>query len=134
MEAQVRLDKYLWAIRVYKTRTEAADACRSGKVSVNGTESKASRDIKAGDVVSVRKGSVHFQYRVILPVGNRVGAKLVPEFAEDITPQEELDKLNAPFETIYIRRDRGTGRPTKKERRDLDRLMDDRKGVRSGDS
>ena len=79
MEAQVRLDKYLWAIRVYKTRTEAADACRSGKVSVNGTESKASRDIKAGDVVSVRKGSVHFQYRVILPVGNRVGAKLVPE-------------------------------------------------------
>ena len=73
MEAQVRLDKYLWAIRVYKTRTEAADACRSGKVSVNGTESKASRDIKAGDVVSVRKGSVHFQYRVTLPVGNRVG-------------------------------------------------------------
>ena len=125
MESQVRLDKYLWAIRVYKTRTEAADACRSGKVSVNGTESKASRDIKAGDVVSVRKGSVHFQYKVILPVGNRVGAKLVPEFAEDITPQEELDKLNAPFETVYIRRDRGTGRPTKKERRDLDRLMDD---------
>ena len=106
MEQQVRIDKFLWSIRVYKTRTEAADACRSGKVSVNGAEAKASRDIKAGDT-------------------NRVGAKLVPEFAEDITPQEELDKLNAPFETVYVRRDRGTGRPTKKERRDLDRLMDD---------
>ncbi len=125
MEQQVRIDKFLWSIRVYKTRTEAADACRSGKVSVNGAEVKASRDVKAGDTVSVRKGSVHFQYRVIVPIGNRVGAKLVPEFAEDITPQEELDKLNAPFETVYVRRDRGTGRPTKKERRDLDRLMDD---------
>ena len=124
-EQQVRIDKYLWSIRVYKTRTEAADACCSGKVSVNGAEAKASRDVKAGDIVSVRKGSVHFQYRVIVPIGNRVGAKLVPEFAEDITPQEELDKLNAPFETVYIRRDRGTGRPTKKERRDLDRLMDE---------
>lgn len=114
MEQQVRIDKFLWSIRVFKTRTEAADACRSGKVSVNGVEAKASRDVKAGDTVSVRKGSVHFQYRVIVPVGNRVGAKLVPEFAEDITPQEELDKLNAPFETIYVRRDRGTGRPTKR--------------------
>ncbi len=125
MEAQVRIDKFLWSIRVYKTRTEAADACKSGKVEVNGQEAKASRDIKAGDVITVRKGSVHFQYRVIVPIGNRQGAKLVPEFAEDITPQEELDKLNAPFETIYIRRDRGTGRPTKKERRDLDRLMEE---------
>lgn len=125
MEEQVRIDKFLWSVRVYKTRTEAADACRSGKVSVNGTEAKASRDIKAGDVLTVRKGSVHFQYKVLVPVSNRQGAKLVPEFVEDITPQEELDKLNAPFETIYVRRDRGTGRPTKKERRDLDRLMDE---------
>ncbi len=125
MEQEVRIDKYLWSIRVYKTRTEAADACRSGKVQVNGIEVKASRDIKAGDVITVRKGSVHFQYRVLVPVSNRQGAKLVPEFAENITPQEELDKLNAPFETVYVRRDRGTGRPTKKERRDLDRLMDE---------
>ena len=125
MEQEVRIDKYLWSIRVYKTRTEAADACKSGKVQVNGIEVKASRDIKAGDVITVRKGSVHFQYRVLVPVGNRQGAKLVPEFAENITPQEELDKLNAPFETVYVRRDRGTGRPTKKERRDLDRLMDE---------
>ena len=130
MEAQVRLDKYLWAIRVYKTRTEAADACRSGKVSVNGTESKASRDIKAGDVVSVRKGSVHFQYRVILPVGNRVGAKLVPEFAEDITPQEELDKLNAPgaTEAQAVRPKRRGATSTASWTNCY------RKGVRSGDS
>ena len=125
MEQEVRIDKYLWSIRVYKTRTEAADACRSGKVQVNGIEVKASRDIKAGDVITVRKGSVHNQCRVLVPVSNRQGAKVVPEFAENITPQEELDKLNAPFETVYVRRDRGTGRPTKKERRDLDRLMDE---------
>lgn len=124
MEAEVRIDKFLWSIRVYKTRSEAADACKSGKVEINGTEAKASRAVKAGDVIGVRKGSVHFSYKVLIPIGNRQGAKLVPEFAEDITPQSELDKLNAPFETVFIRRDRGTGRPTKKERRDLDELME----------
>ena len=120
-----RIDKFLWSIRVYKTRTEATEACKSGKVEVNGIEAKASRLVKAGDMITVRKGSVHFQYRVIIPIGNRQGAKRVPEFAENLTPQSELDKLNAPFETIFVRRDRGTGRPTKKERRDLDKLMDE---------
>jgi len=119
-----RIDKFLWSIRVFKTRTEATDACRSGKVSVNGQEVKASKEIKEGDVVSVRKGSVHYQWRVLLPIGNRQGAKNVPQYAEDITPQEELDKLNAPFETIFVKRDRGTGRPTKRERRDIDKLME----------
>lgn len=119
-----RIDKFLWSIRVYKTRSEATEACRSGKVNVNSQEAKASKDIKEGDIIDVRKGSVHFQYRVLVPVGNRQGAKNVPQFAEDITPQSELDKLNAPFETIFVRRDRGTGRPTKKERRDLEKLMD----------
>lgn len=120
-----RIDKFLWAIRVYKTRTEATEACRNGHVNVNGQSVKASKEIKEGDMVSVRKGSVHYQWRVILPVGNRQGAKNVPLYAEDITPQEELDKLNVPFETIFVRRDRGTGRPTKKERRDLDRLLEE---------
>ena len=120
-----RIDKFLWSIRVYKTRTEATEACKSGKVEVNGIEAKASRLVKAGDMITVRKGSVHFQYRVIIPIGNRQGAKRVPEFAENLTPQSELDKLNAPFETIFVRRDRGTGRPTKKERRDLDKPMDE---------
>lgn len=123
-QIEERIDKFLWSIRVYKTRSEATEACRSGKISVNGQEAKASKDIKEGDMISVRKGSVHFQYRVILPIGNRQGAKSVPQFAEDLTPQSELDKLNAPFETIFVKRDRGTGRPTKKERRDIDKLMD----------
>lgn len=119
-----RLDKFLWAIRVYKTRSEATEACKSGKVQVNGTEAKPSKDIKESDIITVRKGSVHYQYRVIIPIGNRQGAKAVSQFVEDITPQEELDKLNAPFETIFVKRDRGTGRPTKKERRDLEKFMD----------
>lgn len=123
-EIQERIDKFLWSIRVYKTRTEASDACKSGKVTVNGAEAKASKDIKEGDIISVRKGSVHYSYRVIIPIGNRQGAKSVSTYAEDITPQEELDKLDAPFETIFVKRDRGTGRPTKKERRDIDKLLD----------
>ena len=119
-----RLDKFLWSIRVYKTRSEATEACKSGKVKVNGMESKPSKEIKENDIVEVRKGSVHYQYRVIIPIGNRQGAKSVYQYAEDITPQEELDKLNGPFETIFLKRDRGTGRPTKKERRDLEKFID----------
>lgn len=124
MKIEERLDKFLWAIRVYKTRSEATEACKSGKVKVNGVEAKPSKDIKENDIVEVRKGSVHYQWRVIIPIGNRQGAKAVSQFAEDITPQEELDKLNAPFETIFVKRDRGTGRPTKKERRDLEKFID----------
>ena len=124
MKIEERLDKFLWAIRVYKTRSEATEACKSGKVKVNGAEAKPSKDIKENDIIEVRKGSVHYQWRVIIPIGNRQGAKAVSQFAEDITPQEELDKLNAPFETIFVKRDRGTGRPTKKERRDLEKFID----------
>ena len=103
----VRIDKYLWAIRVFKTRSEAAEACRSGKVYVNGSQVKSSRDIKAGDAIEVRKGAVHYRYNVIEPIDKRQGAKLL-----------------APVETILLKRERGSGRPTKKERRDIDRLMD----------
>ena len=119
-----RLDKFLWAIRVYKTRSEATEACKSGEVKVNDQEAKPSKDIKENDIIEVRKGSVHYQWRVLIPIGNRQGAKAVSQFAEDITPQDELDKLNAPFETIFVKRDRGTGRPTKKERRDLEKFID----------
>lgn len=122
---ETRIDKYLWAIRVFKTRSEAADACKSGKVKVNEVEAKPSRDVKENDMITVRKGSIYFTYRVIVPIDKRVGAALVPQYAEDLTPDEEREKLNAPFETIFMRRDRGTGRPTKKERRTLDRLLDD---------
>ncbi|MBR5250328.1 MAG: RNA-binding S4 domain-containing protein [Bacteroidales bacterium] len=121
---ETRIDKYLWAIRVFKTRSEAADACKSGKVKVNQAEAKPSRDVKENDLITVRKGSVFFTYRVIVPIDKRVGAALVPQYAEDLTPEQEREKLNAPFETIFMRRDRGTGRPTKKERRTLDRLLE----------
>jgi ribosome-associated heat shock protein Hsp15 len=120
----MRIDKWLWAVRVYKTRADAADACRTSRVSVGGAWAKASREVQTGDVVAVRKGPVTFTFRVLEPIGNRVGAKDVARFAENITPQEEMDKLLAPRETVFITRDRGTGRPTKKERRDIEGLIE----------
>lgn len=120
----IRIDKYLWAIRVFKTRSEAAEACRSGKVYVNGAQAKSARDVKKGDSIEVRKGAVHYKYLVIEPIDKRQGAKFVDQYAENVTPQTELEKLMAPNETIFLKRERGSGRPTKKERRDIDRLMD----------
>ncbi|MBR2049199.1 MAG: RNA-binding S4 domain-containing protein [Rikenellaceae bacterium] len=121
---EVRLDKWLWAVRVFKTRSDAADACRTNRVLVNDAYAKPSREVKVGDVISVKKMPVVYQYRVVDLVSSRQPAKNVPMYAADITPQSELDKLNVPRETIFIVRDRGTGRPTKKERRELDSLMD----------
>ena len=120
----VRIDKYLWAIRVFKTRTEATEACKGSKVTVDGNDVKPSREVKAGEVIQVRKGSIFYKYKVLAPLEKRVGAKDVPRFAENLTPQSELDKLHAPVETFFIRRDRGAGRPTKKERRDMESLYD----------
>ena len=120
----IRLDKYLWAVRVFKTRSDAADAIRNNRVLVNDAYAKPSREVKIGDRISVRRQSVTYQYKVLDLVSSRQGAKLVPQYCLDITPQEELDKLNAPRETIFVFRDRGTGRPTKKERRELDSLME----------
>ncbi len=120
-----RIDKWLWAVRLYKTRSDAADACRTNRVTINGAYTKPSREVRPGDVVAVRKLPVTFSYRVIGAVSNRQPAKNVALYAENITPQQELDKLNVPRETIFISRDRGTGRPTKKERRDIDTLIDD---------
>lgn len=120
----VRIDKYLWAIRVFKTRTDATDACKGGKVTVSGADIKPAREIRRGDVITVRKGQVTYTYKVLDLLEKRVGAKDVSRYAEDQTPQHELDKLHAPVETFFIRRDRGAGRPTKKERRDMDSLYD----------
>lgn len=120
----VRIDKYLWAIRAFKTRTEAADACKGGKVKVGEVNAKPSRDVEAGDVLTVRKGIVTYTYKVVQPTEHRVGASLVPQFAENLTPEEELAKLKAPVETFFVTRDRGSGRPTKKDRRDIERLWD----------
>ena len=121
---EIRIDKYLWAIRVYKTRTDATEACKGSKVTVNGADVKPSREVKTGDRIEVRKGPVLYSYKVLAPLEKRVGAKDVPGYAENLTPQSELDKLHAPVETFFIRRDRGAGRPTKKERRDMDSLYD----------
>lgn len=118
-----RIDKFLWAIRVYKTRTEATDACKGSKITVNNTDVKPSREVKAGDMICVRKGAVHYTYKVLAPIDKRVGAKEVPNYVENLTPQSELDKMKAPVETFFLKRDRGSGRPTKKDRRDMDKLM-----------
>ena len=120
----IRLDKYLWAVRVFKTRSDAADAIRTNKVTVNGSYAKPSREVKIGDVIAVRKQQVTYSYKVLDLVSSRQPAKNVPAYCLDITPQEELDKLNVPRETIFVFRDRGAGRPTKKERRELDDLME----------
>lgn len=120
----VRIDKYLWAIRVYKTRSEATEACNGNKIKIAGVNAKPSKAVKIGDVIEVRKGSVLFTYKVLALSENRMGAALVPEYAENLTPESETAKMHAPRETILYQRDRGAGRPTKKDRRILDDLMD----------
>ena len=125
MADEVRIDKYLWAIRAFKTRTEAAEACKGGKVKVAGVNAKPSRDVKEGEVIMVRKGAVTYTYQVLRPTENRVGAKLVPEFALDLTPDSEKEKLRAPGETFFVTRERGAGRPTKKDRREMEKLWED---------
>lgn len=120
----VRIDKYLWAIRVFKTRSDAADACNGNKVKLNGVNAKAAKAVKPGDTIEVRRGSALLSYRVVRLSESRMGAALVPDFADNLTPQEELEKLRPPKETIVLQRDKGSGRPTKKERRQLEDLMD----------
>ncbi|MBQ8366534.1 MAG: RNA-binding S4 domain-containing protein [Alistipes sp.] len=122
--SDIRLDKYLWAVRVFKTRSDAADAIRQNRVLVNDAYAKPSREVKIGDRITVRRERVTYSYKVVELVSSRQPAKNVPLYCLNTTPQEELDKLNVPHETIFVFRDRGTGRPTKKERRDIDALMD----------
>ena len=122
--ADARIDKYLWAIRAFKTRTEATDACKGGRVKVAGGNAKPSKEVKPGDVIQVRKGSITFTYKVLQPLERRVGAKLVPEYALNLTPESELQKLRAPVETFFVTRDRGAGRPTKKDRREIEDAWD----------
>lgn len=119
-----RIDKYLWAIRVFKTRTEATDACKGGKVKIGGVNTKPSRLVGAGEVVEIRKGAVQYSYRIKGLTEHRVGAKFVREYAENLTSEVELAKLKAPVETFFARRDTGTGRPTKKERRAMEEVRE----------
>lgn len=125
MDKKVRIDKWLWAVRAFKTRSMASDACRSGKVKINGQAVKPSRDVAVDDVIIVVKNPQFTRtLKVTQILANRVSAKLVPQYTEELTPKEEYDKLKKYNELNWERRDRGIGRPTKRERRDIDRLKD----------
>lgn len=120
---EARLDKWLWAARIFKTRTIAADACKNGRISIAGVKQKASKMIKEGDVIEVRKPPITYSFKVLKAIQNRVGAKLVPEVLENVTPKEQLELLEMNRISGFVGRARGTGRPTKKERRDLDEFI-----------
>lgn len=122
---EVRVDKYLFAMRIYKTRSIAADACKCGRVKMNGVEMKPSRSFHIGDVFTVRKGPVTYTYRILQLSENRLGAKLVPNYIEDITPAEQREILELARYAAQSGRDRGTGRPTKKDRREIELFMSD---------
>ncbi len=124
MNSEARIDKWLWAARIFKTRTIAADACKNGRVAVNGTYVKPSRMVKASDVISVRKPPVTFSFRIIKPIEQRVGAKLLPEIYENVTPQDQYDLLEMNRISGFVARARGTGRPTKKDRRQMDDFVE----------
>lgn len=117
---EARLDKWLWAARIFKTRSIAADTCKNGRVTIGGVKQKASKMIKEGDIIEVRKPPITYSFKVLKAIQNRVGAKLVPEVLENVTAKEQLELLEMNRIGGFIGRARGTGRPTKKERRELD--------------
>ena len=119
-----RIDKWLWAVRIYKTRSIAAEACAGGKVKIDGNTIKASRLVRIGDIIQVRKRVIKYEYKVLKIAEKRMGAKLVPDFLEDITPEEELDKLESAHKQPLQTREKGQGRPTKKERRVMDKVRE----------
>ena len=117
-----RIDKWLWAVRIFKTRALTNKACAGGKVKIDSIAVKASRKIQIGNIVQVRKGVVKYMYKVCQISEKRIGAKLVPDFLEDITPKEELEKLKSSQKQPIQTREKGQGRPTKRERRMMDKL------------
>ena len=119
-----RIDKWLWAVRIYKTRTLASEACAGGKVKINGTVGKASRNIQKNDIIEVRMGVVKFLYKVQQTANKRMGAKLVENFMQDLTPEEELVKLKSVQKQPLRAREKGQGRPTKRERRNMDKFRE----------
>lgn len=122
---EARLDKWLWAARLYKTRSLAAEACKSGRVTVGGANAKPARIVKAGEDVSVRRPPITYTYRVLNAIEVRVGAKLIPEVYEDVTDPAQLHLLEMTHLDGFTPRARGTGRPTKKDRRDLNAFLED---------
>ena len=122
MERGIRIDKWLWAVRIFKTRSLASDACRTGKVKILEQAVKPSRDVKTGEVITISMAPVTKTIKVVAPLGNRVSAKLVAGYMEDLTPEAEYKKLKLLKETNFEFRERGIGRPTKRERREIEFL------------
>lgn len=120
MKTEVRIDKWLWAVRLFKTRTLAAEACKKGKILIQNVSVKPSRNIKIGDVICIRKNPVLYSFKVLALTENRMNAKLVPDFMENVTTPDQLELIELGKLAAEAGRARGTGRPTKKERRDLD--------------
>lgn len=117
---EARLDKWLWAARIYKTRTLAADACKNSRITINGAMAKPSRTVKEGDIVSVKKSPITYTFRVKQAIEKRVGAKLLPDVLENITTPDQYELLEMSKISGFVNRAKGTGRPTKKDRRALD--------------
>lgn len=115
-----RLDKYLWAVRLFKTRTISSEFCKKGKVYINAIAAKSSTKVKAGDSITIKKKGITYRYKVKGIISKRIGAKLVPNFIENITSAEELEKFKMQQAMKKAYREKGAGRPTKKDRRDLD--------------
>jgi len=123
--AEARIDKWLWSVRIFKTRTIAAEACKKGRIQINGVQCKPSKMVKEGDTVSVRKAPVTYTFKVLQAIENRVGAKLVPDMMQNITPQDQYDLLEMNRIAGFVKRDAGLGRPTKKDRRDMEDFLSD---------
>lgn len=125
MSEIARIDKWLWAARIFKTRSIAADACKNGRVTIGGVNVKPSHTVKAGETVCVRKPPVTYSFRILKTIEQRVGAKLVPEIYENVTTPDQYELLEMNRISGFIDRQRGTGRPTKKERRAMDAFLND---------
>lgn len=117
---EARIDKWLWAARIYKTRSMAAAACKKGQISLNGAQLKPSRTVRVGDIINVKKPPITYSFKIKQTIEKRVGAKLIPDILENVTPPEQYELLEMNRISGFIDRARGTGRPTKKERRSLD--------------
>lgn len=122
---EVRIDKWLWAVRLFKTRSLAIEACKKGRIMIQSTTIKPSRMIKVGDIIQIKRPPITYSFEVLALTEKRMGAKLVPEFMKDVTPKSEYDILELSKVSGFVDRQRGMGRPTKKDRRDLDGFIDD---------
>lgn len=122
---EVRIDKWLWAVRLFKSRTLAVEACKKGRVFINNVTIKPSRMIKIDDIIQIKRPPITYSFKVLALTEKRMGAKLVPEYMENVTPQSEYDILEMSKVSGFIDRARGEGRPTKKDRRELDTFIED---------